>query len=73
MRTFYITFGFTHPLAKHVLELQAEDENQARLAASTIFPQWANILHAPPEDDRTVIQSAKNAETALRSYQYDRP
>jgi len=65
---FFITFGFSHPLGHSFLEIEADNENQAREAASACFPGWANITHTEPTDLRNKIVSKVNADIAIKVF-----
>lgn len=77
MIKFYIGFGFSHPLAKFILCIEANNENEAREAASACFPKWASISTHIPKDwvgndpengKRMLIGSHVDAATALREH-----
>lgn len=64
MKKFYITFGFSHPLAKHHLELYANSEEEARNAAAISFPnRWAGIYTNQPSG--TGIESSRTAHEII--------
>ena len=64
MKTFYITFGFDHALNGHFLSIFAENEENARKAATYMFPtRWAGIYTKKP--DGIEIHSAGTAEKLI--------
>ena len=66
MKTYYITFVFSHALAGNFLSIKAESEANARQAAAIMFPnRWAGIYTRQPEGKE--IKASDTAENLIRN------
>jgi len=67
MKPFYFLFGFDHPMANHVVEIQAESELQARVACKLTFGEFSSIDYTNPRT-KDLINAPQTARTIWNTF-----
>ena len=75
MKTYWITFGISHPLGEFLIQINAENEMQLRLLASKCLIGWCSIYSNKSQADeycskynKSIIISKFNIENAIDTW-----
>ena len=67
LKPFYFSFGFDHPMANLVVEIQAESELQARVACKLTFGEFSRIDYTNPRT-KDLINAPQTARTIWNTF-----